>query len=98
MAMTSGLTLSRVLALVAALWLSNRQFRYLDCNYMRGTSLIGGIVTVLLAYGTLEVLYRNVASGLSDAGKVWQCLIIALVGIGLVGAAAVFTMLTHICP
>ena len=96
--MPAAFVLSRVLALFAAFWISNSQFRYFDCNYMRGTSLIGGIVTVLLAYGTLEVLYRNVASGLSDVSKVWQCLLIALGGIGLVGVAAVFTMFTHFCP
>lgn len=93
-----GFAIARVLAVFAAVWVSTNQFRYFDCNKMRTTSFVSGIVTVLLAYTTFEVLYRTATSELSDASKVRQGLVVALGGIAIAGAAAFFTMLTHICP
>jgi hypothetical protein len=94
----SFITIPRVLAVVAAVAISNAQFQYFDCNETCGISFVSGVVTLLAVYATAELLYRVLVSADSDSAKLQQAFVVAIVGCGLVASAGFFTMLTHVCP
>ena len=95
---STGTTIARAAAVVLAIWISSRQYRYFDCNGMRTTSLIAGAITLLLLYAAGELLYRTITSDHSSSAKLGVSLKVGALGAVTVTAAAFFTMLTHVCP
>jgi len=89
---------ARLAALLLAVLVSSRQWRYFDCSGMPILSFLGGVATVLLLYGTGELLYRIATAEGPRKERLRAAVPVLLLGGALIPVVGFFTLLTHLCP
>jgi hypothetical protein len=88
----------RLLAVAVAFMLSGAQFWLFDCSKMPTLSVVSGVLTVLLLYGTGEAVLRIATSPRSTQAKLVDGGGVLLGGGALVALTGFFTLITHLCP
>lgn len=91
-------TTTRFGAVVIAIAAATNQWRFFDCNKLPVLSVVGAVATVFLAYAVFEVVYRIATSDRPERERFAYGVAISLAGLGLVGVAGFFTMISHMCP
>jgi hypothetical protein len=76
---------------------STLQFAFFDCNGVQMLSFVAGALTIVTAFVVIDRVYCASVSTRSPAARIALGVGIGIVGAGAVFALGLFTMITHMC-